>query len=102
MEDYIKSSDYEDTDARHYGDGDDDGDETAIPEDEESWIWSDHDEDASEDEEDSWNGKIGMAIIINKAPVEGGAQVWDYTLRFNSTYGVSRYGDQVRDVRQET
>lgn len=99
MVDYIKSSDYEDSEARHYGDGDDD---TAFAEDEDSWIPSDHDEYATEYEEDSWNGKVGMAVIFNKAPVEGGAQVWDYTLRFNYTYGVSRYADQVRDVRQET
>lgn len=118
--DYIKSSDYEDTRAAH---DDDDWDvlEDVEDEDDDSWITSDHDGYATEDGEvsataagegegagatenrrETWNGKVGMAIIFNKVPVEGGDQVWDYTLRFNYSYGVSQYSDQVSDVRQET
>lgn len=41
-------------------------------------------------------GKVGMAVIFNKAPLEGGVATWDYTLRFNYTYGVSMFEDQVR------
>lgn len=40
-------------------------------------------------------GKVGMAVIFNKAPIEGGVATWDYTLRFNYTYGVSMFEDQV-------
>lgn len=40
--------------------------------------------------------KVGMAIIFNKAPVEGEVPKWDYTLRLNYTYGVSQLQDQVR------
>ncbi|CAM9094590.1 unnamed protein product, partial [Laminaria digitata] len=39
-------------------------------------------------------GKVGMAVIFNKAPLEGGVATWDYTLRFNYTYGVSMFEDQ--------
>lgn len=40
--------------------------------------------------------KVGMAIIFNKAPLEGEVPKWDYTLRLNYTYGVSQLQDQVR------
>lgn len=48
-------------------------------------------------EGDSTTGvdKIGMAVIINRAPLDGGASTWDYTLRLNYTYGVSMFEDQV-------
>ncbi|CBJ29591.1 conserved unknown protein [Ectocarpus siliculosus] len=39
--------------------------------------------------------KVGMAIIFNKAPLEGEVPKWDYTLRLNYTYGVSQLQDQV-------
>lgn len=46
-----------------------------------------------------WKGaKVGMAVIFNKAPLEGGVATWDYTLRFNYTYGVSMFEDQVGGV----
>ncbi|CAM9424100.1 unnamed protein product, partial [Ectocarpus fasciculatus] len=38
--------------------------------------------------------KVGMAIIFNKAPLEGEVPKWDYTLRLNYTYGVSQLQDQ--------
>lgn len=46
-------------------------------------------------EGDEEGGKVGMAVIFNKAPLEGGVATWDYTLRFNYTYGVSMFEDQV-------
>lgn len=39
--------------------------------------------------------KVGMAVIFNKAPLEGEAPQWDYTLRLNYTYGVSQFEQQV-------
>lgn len=42
------------------------------------------------------DGKVGMAVIFNKAPQAGGTRSWDYTLRFNYTYGVSQFEEQVR------
>lgn len=59
-----------------------------------------------EEEFREWNGglrpgeggKVGMAVIFNKAPLEGGVATWDYTLRFNYTYGVSMFEDQVGGV----
>ena len=43
------------------------------------------------------SGKVGMAVIFNEAPgeEEGGVGGWDYTLRFNYTYEVSYFQDQV-------
>lgn len=40
--------------------------------------------------------KVGMAVIFNKAPLEGETAAWDYTLRLNYTYGVSMFEEQVR------
>lgn len=42
------------------------------------------------------DGKVGMAVIFNKAPQAGGTTSWDYTLRLNYTYGVSQLEEQVR------
>lgn len=39
--------------------------------------------------------KVGMAVIFNKAPLEGEVPQWDYTLRLNYTYGVSQFEEQV-------
>lgn len=67
---YIRSSDYDKHDTRT----------TARPQ----------TEDAEED------AKVGMAVIFNSAPQEGSPSgSWDYTLRFNYTYGVSMLEDQV-------
>lgn len=41
------------------------------------------------------DGKVGMAVIFNKVPADGGVVSWDYTLRFNYSYGVSQLQEQV-------
>lgn len=43
----------------------------------------------------SADGKVGMAVIFNKVPADGGSASWDYTLRFNASYGVSQFDHQV-------
>lgn len=43
-------------------------------------------------------GKVGMAVIFKEAPQEDGIGAWDYTLRFNYTYGLSMIDDQVSVV----
>lgn len=44
--------------------------------------------------------KVGMAVIINEAPMEGEVPRWDYTLRLNYTYGISQFGEQVNHHSQ--
>lgn len=55
-----------------------------------------HDADDDDGGGDTPMYKVGMAIIFNKAPLEGEVPKWDYTLRLNYTYGVSQFEDQVR------
>lgn len=43
-------------------------------------------------------GKVGMAVIFKEAPEEGGIGAWEYSLRFNYTYGLSMVDDQASNI----
>lgn len=90
--DYVQSADY-DTRSPSVVDGQQTRTGAAAVDSDKEGAMRERGEGQEREEEE---GKVGMAVIFNAAPAEGGAISWDYTLRFNYTYGVSMFEDQVR------